>query len=184
MMDMKALIGLLVLAAAIRPHPAWAAAVFNADSSAILAAARADAAGVPDQPGQGIPDGGGKPGPHEYIAPELVPQDLIDNVKRTMRNITGNAFSAADLDLLTKMVIKTISISPFATVSLAEVLKLGSLDPNAKPMVLTGAQARVINDIFKSLGKDRLTPQEQGLYKRAQAEWAKARSNGSVVVKG
>jgi hypothetical protein len=182
---MKTMIGLLVLAAALSPQLCWAAAEFDADAGAILAAARANADGVPDQPVQWVHPGDGKSaGPNLTVPENMVPQSLIDNVKQTMRNITGNAFSEADLDVLTKMVIRTISLSPFATVNLTEVLKLGSLDPNARPMVLSAAQAQVINDVFKSLGRDSLTSQEQGLYQRAEAEWAKVRSNGAVVIKG
>ncbi|MBI5241619.1 MAG: hypothetical protein HY926_14195 [Elusimicrobia bacterium] len=175
---MKAMIGLLALAAALRPDPAWAAPAFDTDSGAILAAARAEAASVPAvQAGNAV-------GPNLRLPEGMVPPDLMDNIKKTLRNITGDAFSDAELDLLAKMVVRTISVSPFATVSLADVMKLGSVDPNARPIVLTGAQARVVDNIFKSIGKDRLTPVEQDLYRRAQAEWAKARSSGTVVVKG
>jgi hypothetical protein len=183
MIVMKAVIGFLFLTAALPPDISWAASVFETDSSAILSAARANAVGVPDL--QWVASDTGKSGPQDLTLPQdMVPQGVIDSVKQAMRNITGNSFSEADLDLLTKMVIRTISVSPFATVSLSEVRKLGGLDPNAKPMVITAAQAQVINDIFTSLGRDSLTPQEQGLYQRAKAEWTKARSNGSVVIRG
>ena len=175
---MKAILGLLVLAAALRPEPAWAASAFNTDSSAILAAARANAAGVP------AVQGGLSATSALSLPSGMIPPDLMDNIKKTLRNVTGNAFSSAEIDELAKMIVGTISVSPFATVNLADVMKLGSVNPNAKPMVLTGAQAQVIDKIFQSIGEDQLTPQDQGLYARAQAEWAKVRSNGTVVVKG
>jgi|GEM_PF-3974074 len=175
---MKAILGLLVLAAALRPEPARAASAFDTDSSAILAAARANAASVPAvQAGLSAPSALSLP----FV---MVPPDLMDNIKKTLRNVTGNAFSTAEIDELAKMVAGTISVNPFATVSVADVMQLGSVDSNAKPMVLTGSQARVIDKIFQSIGEDQLTPQDQGLYARAQAEWAKVRSNGTVVVKG
>lgn len=173
-MGMKAFLALVALAVS----PAWSAPAFDIDPGAILTAARANAAASPALAAAQVP-------PQGKAVPEgMVPKDLMDNIKKTLRGVTGSAFSDAELDLLAKMVLRTISLSPFGTVTLGDVMKLGSVDPNARPIVLTGAQAHVVDDIFKSIGKDRLTPQERGLYVRAQAEWAKARGSGKVVVRG
>lgn len=120
--------------------------------------------------------------PSGLVPPGMVPQSLINNAQHAVNNITNNAFSPNELSMLTNLVIKTISLNPFATANLADALRLGSLDPNANPITLDEKQAKAIDNIFKSLENDNLNEIQKELVEQAQAEWNKAKKNGSCTI--
>ena len=121
--------------------------------------------------------------PRGLVPVGIVPQSLIDDARRAIQNITNNSFSNHDLDILTNMIIQTISLNPFAPASLSDALRLGNLNPNDNPLVLTPKQAQAIENIFKSLRRDALSPEEQQLLKRAREQWDKARQTGACPVR-
>jgi len=112
----------------------------------------------------------------------MVPQEVIDNAQQAVNNITNNAFTPAELKVITEAVIGTISVKPWADATLKDAMKFADIDPEQLPMLLTKDQAKSLDNIFKSLGNETLSPELKNLLDKARKEYDKARKSGRCRV--
>jgi RHS repeat-associated protein len=120
--------------------------------------------------------------PMGAVPRSMVPQNIIDNARAAINNVTGNSFSPVELDIMTNMVIGTISLNPFATASLGTALSLGNVDAYSNPVLLTPQQMMAMDRIFQSLQQENLTDQQQQLLARAEGMWVTSLAAGRCEV--
>jgi len=108
--------------------------------------------------------------PLGLISRSLVPQEVIDNTRRTVDIISNHAFSPEELDRLTDRVIDEIG--------LFEALRFKDVVPS-QPLILTPSQERTLREIL-----DRLEKKSPGdpLIDKVRKEFDKAIQTGQCRI--
>jgi hypothetical protein len=99
----------------------------------------------------------------------LIPDQVRDNARGTVRRPGNNAFSEEELGRITQWVIDALDWD--------DALKFKDVNPNQDPLMLTKQQKQIIDTIIKNL------PQGE-LGDKVRREYAKVLKDGKVKVEG
>lgn len=110
--------------------------------------------------------------------------NVIENSKTAINNVTRGKFTDEELDTLTNLVIDELDIG-----DIKAALAFQDIDPTKSPLVLTKEQDIFIEQIFTDLfgtnfwGSQKLKGKQRELVQRARDEFGKAKREGAVKVK-
>ena len=108
----------------------------------------------------------------------LVPQNIIDNTKSVINQVTGEAFTAAELNIATDVIISEVSIFELST-----ALDVGGVQFQGDKLPLTQSQADYIAELIKrgqKHGADKKNIEIIDIFNRAGKEFKKATLPGGV----
>jgi len=108
----------------------------------------------------------------------LVPDNIINNTKSVVNQVTGEAFTAAELSIATDVIISEVSIF-----ELSKALDVGGVQFQGDKLPLTKSQADYIAELIqrgKDYGTDKKNKEVIDIFNRADKEFRKAISPGGI----